>query len=277
MRKLLFVSLLVALFTAAPAQAAAPGWISTCLFTGQIDFIDPIVEPGVYPTAHIHLFAATGPVTPTETSASLRTKPTTCVMGANHSGYWIRPPEVDGVILAQGPKGMFAYYRCKHNTSVCAIMPDFPEEFGHVVGNAHATSAADNPILDNNELSGYRCGTGGGIFTDAPPATCTTTLVIGVTFGNCRYPDNSTSELTNSNCTMSVRGGGAGVPMPRIQMYWRFKPPADGDLTGLTLAGAPTWTVHADAQFGWLMADFARLMDGCINANRDCGTNPAVP
>lgn len=273
MKRLLIVLLVAALSGLFVGQAqGAPGAIFTCSFSGQLDRIDPIVSPGVYPTAHFHRFAGAGPVTPTSNSASLRQQATSCVEAGNHSAYWTISPVQNGVHLGPSTtKHFLAYYRCRHSASVCASMQSFPEDFGQVVGNANAANASENPVFANG-LGGFRCGTGGGTFYPTMPATCSSTLVGSVTFGNCRYPDGSTSMATNSNCT----GAGGGVPMPRIQMYWRFAP-RDSNTSNVTLDGHPPYQWHADVLFAWNAGTFEAFLNQCIRANVDCGTNPPLP
>src|SRR5215211_1130877 len=124
-----FLAALIALCLAPVAQAAAPGAIFTCQFTGQLDNIDPIVSPNVYPTAHTHRFSGGGPVTPTSNTADLRSKATSCVTQGNHSGYWIISPTINGVHLGSDTsKHFLAYYRCLHLASVCASMQSFPDD-----------------------------------------------------------------------------------------------------------------------------------------------------
>jgi len=64
--------------------------------------------------------------------------------------------------------------------------------------------------------------------------------------------------------------------MPRIQMYWRFNPPASGVTSGLTLDGHPTYQLHADVLFAWTRTSFEDFLNRCIRVNVDCGTNPAL-
>lgn len=276
MKRLLIVLLVAATaaFFVPPALAGADG-IFSAQFTGQSDFIDPVAAPGVYPTEHRHVFACARDVTPDSTSASLRAGATSCVETGNHAGYWIiRPTQlVNGVPTYLQPntsKHMLAYYDCKHGAAICSTIPWFPENFGEVAGNPNATSAADNPILNHPDLSGYRCGTGGGQFSNAPPATCDTTLVMGVTYGNCLHPDGTTSMLTGANCTR------VGTPIIRRQQYWRFKP-LHPDLSDLMLDGDhPTWQLHADILDGWLPETSDDFLNRFVHPQVDGGQNPQL-
>lgn len=275
MRKaLLLLAAVSALAVPSLASAGADG-IFSAQFTGQSDFVDPVAAPGVYPTEHMHVFACARDVTPTSNSASLRAGGTTCVETGNHAGYWIiRPTQlVNGEPVYLQPttsKHMLAYYDCKHGATLCRSIEWFPEDFGEVAGNPNASSAADNPILNHPDLSGYRCGTGGGQFSNAPPATCDSVLVVGVTYGNCLHPDGSTSMLTGNNCLA------VGTPIIRRQQYWRFKP-LHPDLSDVRLDGDhPTWQLHADILDGWLPETSADFLNKCVHPQVNCGQNPAL-
>lgn len=231
-----------------PASAAAPGAIFTCNQTGQYEAVDPIVSPGQV-SAHEHAFFGATPISNTETTADLRTKRTLCVETGNHSGYWMPSVYRNGVRLAPATsKHMLAYYRCR---GTCSQAQPFPDDFHMVIGNSGASSAADNPAFANG-LGGWRCGTGGGAFAPMPPATCSArTLVASVTF-----------PVVN------------GL---RIQLYFRWQLPST-DVGTITLGniGASPITLHADYFFGWDRATFDAFMARCINASKDCGTNPIL-
>ena len=270
---------IAALTLVAPAQAAAPGAVISCQFTGQQDFFDPIVEPGVFPSAHRHTFYNVR-IDESMDDAELLAEPQNCGVGGNHSGYWIRGLEEDGVDLVPGINASgggpdyLVYYRCKHNASVCGSIEWFPPETGFVVGNAHASSAAENPLLNSGgDLSGYRCGTGGGQFAPTPPTTCDSgRLVAAAVYGNCLYPDGRVSELTNSNCTMS-----GGQPILRLQQYFRFWV-GTGPVGTITLdGGAPSWQLHADARIAWDPDTSAAFLAECVHDLTPCPNDPILP
>lgn len=266
----LVLVVLASLLNAPPALAVSPGAIFTCQFTGQVEAVDPIVSPGVTPSAHPHVFYGGGPVTSTETTATLLTKATTCVETGNHSAFWIPEVREDGVPLQPATsKHALLYYRCKHNAATCANMQPFPEDYGQVEGNAKATSAAENPAFDNG-LGGFRCGTAIGTFYPTPPTTCTARiLVLSVTFGNCLRNGVLTYQ-TNTACTT-----GGGQPVVRIQQFFRFQLP-DTEVGTITLGGNPSYTLHSDYKVGWDPAAFENFLNLCIRVNVDCGTNPNV-
>ena len=150
-------------------------------------------------------------------------------------------------------------------------MQPFPEDFGQVSGNRHAMSAAENPALRDG-LGGWRCGTGGGAFSPMPPTCSSGVLVAGVTFGNCLLPNGTLSDAVNSGCT-SV----GGRPILRVQQYFRFWV-GIGTVGRITMGGGhlEPYQLHADYFFGWNTAASDNFMKICVNANRDCGTDPNV-
>ena len=243
-----------------PANGGPGGAIFSCQATGQVANVDPIVFPGQV-AEHTHQFYGASPVHMTETSAELRTHATTCVETDNRSAFWMPTVEEDGVRLLPGTtasgggKHALVYYRCRHSASVCANMQPFPENFGHVNGNRHAMSAAENPAFRDG-LGGWRCGTGGGAFSPMPPTTCSSgVLVAGVTFGNCLLPNGTLSDAVNSGCT-SV----GGRPILRIQQYFRFWV-GIGTVGRITMGGGhlEPYQLHADYFFGWIHGGVRQL------------------
>jgi hypothetical protein len=260
-----------------PSGAEDPGAIFSCQATGQVENVDPIVSPGQV-AEHTHQFYGASPVHMTETSAELRTHATTCAETDNRSAFWMPTVEEDGVRLLPGTtasgggKHALVYYRCRHSESICANMQPFPEDFAQVNGNRHATSAAENPAFRNGR-GGWRCGTGGGALLPTPPTTCSSgVLVASVTFGNCLLPDGTLSDAVNTSCT-SV----GGRPILRIQQYFRFWV-GTGAVGRITMGGGhlEPYQLHSDYFFGWSTEAFDNFMRSCVNANRDCATNPSV-
>lgn len=244
------------------AQAGAPGAIFACQFTGQTANVDPIVSPGQV-SEHPHIFYGAHPVDMTETSADLRTKPTTCAEPGNRSAYWMPQVKENGVVVPPGTSAhMLAYYKCK--TTPCSAVQPFPENFGMVQGNVNATSPSQNPAFTNG-LGGYRCGTGGGAFSPNPPTTCSSgIMVVSLTFGDCIVGG---AVITDSTC--------AGTPVPRIQLYFRFNVGA-GSVGNITIGGHAPVSLHADFFFGWDRTTFNNFLNECIRVNRDCGKNPSL-
>lgn len=269
-RRMLLTGLLLVVM--APQALAAPAGIFTATATGQVAYVDPVVSPGET-SAHEHVFFGAHPVHLTETSAELRTHATTFVIQENHSAFWMPSVQNFGVTLSPATtKPGLVYYICRHNSTICASINWFPEDFGVVEGNANATTASQNPTFRNG-LSGWRCGIGGGTVTPNPPATCSDTLVANVTMGNCLLRTGVMSDAVNSNCT-SV----GGTPIVRIQQFFRWDVRGGSDALSITLGneGNPAVSLHSDYFSGAEVAWSERFLNKCVRPKVGCGTNPVV-
>lgn len=239
---LLFVSLL-------PATAqAAPAAIFTATSTGQRGHIDPIVAPGAV-SSHEHCFYGAENVATTETSADLRTKPTTWAEPANHTGIWIPCVYEDGVLVPPlGTKHLLAYY--KPVSCVEQVPPENSAGVTHEYG--------------------YRNTIGGGAFSLTPPASSTGPLVVTL--------------FWRADRDLRVNGSTTGVGcFPTVQAYIRLNV-GSGPVGEITLGGpvngvdgalGPT-TMHGDYLFGWSRDVFERFLANCVRVNKACGTNPAL-
>jgi hypothetical protein len=266
-RLALVLGLLLTALVVAASAAAAPNGIFTMSFTGQRANIDPVAAPGVFPTAHQHTFYCARDVTPTSNTASLRVGGTSCAVAGNHTGYWVETPMVNGVPLAPATtKHALAYYGCPHGTAICSTIAWFPDNFGFVVGNANATSAADNPAL-NSSTGGWRCQIGGGSFSPVPNCVAGDTLVWSLKSGSCIMPDGSLAKLVGQNCL-----GMSGRPVLTVQMYARYE--YHGGT--VTLDGHPAYQLHMDRLEGFLPATAQSFLDKCVHPDIACGQDPAL-
>lgn len=261
--------------TSPPALATNPGAIFTCSATGQVADVDPIVSPGTT-SAHPHTFYGARPVSTIESSADLRTKATTCVESSNHSAYWLPEVRSNGVALRPGTtatgggKHLLAYYRCVFAASVCQSMRSFDDDTRLVVGNAAASSPAENPLLGSRIV--FKCGPGSGIDLPYPPAQCSSSGVLSISFrfGACVSTDGTASvDPTRGACPAGYR------PSVRVEIFARYWV-GSSQIGDLTLGGRPYYTAHADYFFGWDRAAFDRFLDRCIRANVVCPNNVDV-
>ncbi len=232
----------------APSAQAAPAAIFTAQSTGQRGNIDPIVSPGV-PSAHEHCFYGAVGVDTTETSADLRTKPSTWVEPGNHTAIWIPCVYEDGVLLQPlTSKHILAYYQPVSCTE--QVPPDDTAGVTHEYG--------------------YRNTTGGGAFSLNVPASSTGPLVI--------------SLFWRADRDLRVLGTGAGAGcFPTVHAYIRLNV-GSGPIGNITLGGpvlgvdgalGPT-TMHGDYLFGWTRTVFQNFLDKCVIPNVACGTNPSL-
>jgi uncharacterized protein DUF1996 len=230
------------LVTALPA-AAAPAAIITASSTGQRGFVDPIVSPGAR-SAHEHCFYGAVGVTETETSASLRAKPSTWAVAGNHTGVWIPCVYEDGHLLQPATsKHILLYYK---PVSCNEQVP--PENTAGV-----------------SREYGYRNTTGGGSFSPNVPASSSSGyLVITLHWRADR-------DLPGAGC------------FPTIQAYIRLNVGV-GPIGNITLGGpvegvdgamGPT-SMHGDYMWAWDRDVFERFLAKCVRPGVACGTNPTL-
>ena len=243
MRRLL--ALLLALSTlfisSAPAQAA-PAAIFTAQSTGQRDFIDPIASPGVR-SAHEHCFYGAVGVDTIETSADLRTKPSTWAEPGNHTGIWSPCVYEDGVLVQPATtKNLLAYYKPIPGTE--QVPPDDTAGVTHEYG--------------------YRCGTGGGTFYLTPPTTCSAgILVVTLFWRGARDLGVQNFPTVQAYIRLNIGSGAVG----NITL--------GGPVNGVNGALGPT-TMHGDYMFGWIPSVFESFLAKCVRPGIACGTNPAL-
>jgi uncharacterized protein DUF1996 len=232
----------IALLLLISSALAAPSAIFTAQSTGQRGFIDPIVSPGQR-SAHEHCFYGAVGVEQTETSASLRAKPTTWVETDNHTAIWIPCVYEDGRLLQPfSSKHLLAYYKPIAGSE---CVP--PEDMAGV-----------------SREYGYRGQTGGGAFSLTPPASTSQGVLVVTIFWR------------------GARDFGVGC-FPTVQAYIRLNVGVGsiGNITlggpSLSSEGAmgPT-SMHGDYFFGWDRAAFERFLARCVRPGVACGTNPAI-
>lgn len=235
---------LLALLVFIPTAAqAAPAAIFSAQSTGQRGHIDPIVSPGV-PSAHEHCFYGAENVAMTETSADLRSKPSTWAEPGNHTGIWIPCVYEDGVLVQPATsKNLLAYY------VPVSCTEQVPPE--NTAGVTHEY--------------GYRNTIGGGAFSLTPPASSSSGYLIVSLFWR------ASRDLPGAGCFPTVHAYirlaiGTG-PIGNITL--------GGPVNGVDGALGPT-TMHGDYFWAWDRDVFQRFLDECVIPGKACGTNPAL-
>lgn len=225
----------------APRAFAAPAGIFTASSTGQVAYVDPIVSPGAR-SAHEHCFYGAVGVDTTETSADLRTKPTTWVVQDNHTAIWIPCVYEDGRLLRPySAKHLLAYYKSIPETE---CVP--PED---MAGVSHEY--------------GYRGQTGGGAFSPLPPAsTSQGVLVVTVFWRGARDFGVSCFPSVQAYIRLNVGAGAIG------QITLGGPPGGEGVM-------GPE-TMHGDYFFGWGRDTFGRFLDRCVIPDAACGQDPVL-
>jgi hypothetical protein len=242
MKRLVIPLVVLPILWMATVAYAAPAAIFTASATGQRAFIDPIVAPGVR-SAHEHCFYGAVGVETIETSADLRTKPTTWVETDNHSGFWIPCVYEDGKLLPTNTnKPLLFYYQSVSGTE--QVPPENTAGVTHEVG--------------------YRCGNSGGTVTPLPPASC------------------PSGEFNVVGFFRASRDLGLTEPFPKIRFFVRLNSgPTLGKITlggpaaGVDGAMGPE-TIHADYFWAWDRAAFQRFLNNCVIPGIACGKNPDV-
>lgn len=292
----------------ATTQVAAPNtaaWSVKCTYSGQAEAVDPIVSPGVTPSAHLHVFFGQAGITSTTSPLNLRNRATnTCISVSNplnptvqlvdNAAYWVpalytTPAET----TMQQPWYAFAYYR-NAGKDPATIQP-FPANLEMVAGDSHATAPqpahVDWYCISQTERTTPQA---------TIPASCPVANSVGypyalradVIFPDCwdgvSTPPNYTPHMayavpnpdTTSRWATVCPTGYTPIPQVQIDARWLLKKfPTDGttyDLTGATLSSdsAPGGlTIHADFLSGWTVAELADLVTNCFHVTPpiNCG------
>ena len=261
----------------AAALAASPGWIVSCQYSHSLPD-DPIVafrQPGV---SHLHDFVGAKTTDAFSTAASLAAGGTTCAMPSDESAYWVPALFKNGVrVLPNGTsKHALFYYRRKGAPTGTMVQP-FPMGLRMIIGNAKAKSPQENPQLGKDII--FKCGPGSTTDLPAPPTQCSSgVMVMSLRFPNCwdgknlDSPDHKSHMAypSGSRCPASHP-----VVLPRIESFFRYKV-GTAPIGTITLSSGPYYTAHQDFFNAWDPAVLQKLVTNCMNALKDCGTNPSV-
>ena len=260
-------------------QAANPGWIASCNYSHSLSD-DPIVFPGQPGASHLHDFIGARTTKASSSVESLRAGGTTCVMPGDKSGYWVPALFKNGVRVLPTATSKNALFYYRHaGVSSGTVFQTIPDGLKMIVGNAHATSAAENEGIARGRII-FKCGPGSGTDLPAPPSQCASgVMVVSYKFPNCwdgvnlDSPDHKSHMAypTSNRCPATHP-----VAIPRIEAFVRY-PVGTSPIGTVTMASGPYFTAHMDFWNGWEPAALNWLLDNCINAGVDCGKNPAVP
>lgn len=295
MKRLLVILIFAAVVASAsttPSFAAAPSvkggkFEVTCKPHAIPDqAIDPIVNPGIVPSAHLHTFFGNTALNDMSTPAQLQSSPgTTCVLPDDHAAYWI-PAACNGVCQpveggdpergpftnVVAPVKIFAYYFGVPKTQ--AIEQQLSPNLELIGGDSHATG----PYPDKRIIE-FHCGNGGSHSspTRTYPYDCTAAngvrgtdgVVAVVTFPYCGMPGGVPTDYGDSTGTCVA----PEVTYPQVQIHVHYGNGTKGYQTGSTLnfSSGPYWTLHGDWMNGWNQAKLQSLVSGCLDIDRDCG------
>ena len=264
------------MFVMSGVAHAAPGWITSCAYSHSNND-DMIVFPEQPGLAHLHDYAGAKTANAFSTPNSLEAGGTTCAMPSDTSAYWLPRLFKNGVPLtprAQGTKNALFYYRKQGASGTFHIIP---RGLKMIVGNANATSPADNADLAARRII-FKCGPGSTTDLPAPPAQCGSgVMVVSLKFPNCWDGKNLDSPDHKSHMKYPPCTASHPIPIPRIESFWRYQVGTApiGTVTFASEGGqAPYYTVHQDFENAWNEGALQSLMNKCINGGVNCGTNP---
>ena len=269
----------VLMLTPLRAQAANPGWIVSCNYS-QSSQDDPIVFPGQPGAAHLHDFIGAQTTNAFSTVESLRAGRTNCAIPGDFSGYWAPALFKNGtrVLPTATSKHALLYYR-RAGAKDGAMLQTIPDGLKIIVGNHHAESPAENEGIASGRII-FKCGPGSGTDLPAPPAQCSSgIMVVSYKFPNC-WDGVHLDSADHKSHMAYPKGSGCPathpVAIPRLEAFIRYLV-GTAPIGTVTMASGPYFTAHMDFWSAWRPATLKWLVDNCINAERDCGKNPAVP
>ena len=259
----------ILLATAAPAEARFFG--VRCHANGNLQ-VDPIVSPGVFPSAHLHTFCLATGVTQNSTVATLEAGGTSAYAGlfsnATSSQVLMTPAQVAADTAGQWTPTMYVNGTAKNyayiadywsNTGISSTtFTNMPEGLQLIGGNPHATGP---PPMD--ELY-FDCENSTTPASPTPLDCGTHQLQVHVDFPVCwdgvgltpadtAYPGAVTIPFKvapkNKPCP-----AGFPVQLPRVQVIIHT---GLHNFNGVVFSSGPWYTLHVDYWQTW--ADQARL------------------
>ena len=282
--------------TSACSAATHPpggGWLIRSIDDGASTYTgslmdDPIVFPGRPGASHMHDFFCNAQTTGSSTYLQMVAAPTSCPSG-DAAGYWAPALYRNGFKInpsGSGVRGQI-YYRAS-NITANVRMTAFPADFMMIVGDSHATSLDDaNAVNADSGIASkigseqyWGCSDNSESGKQTQPVNCSTGIIsLHLGFPNCWNGVKVNGDQIKAG-TMRFPSSGAcpsNFPIVLPRLIERFEYPVGTDSSGITLSSGPTYTVHADFWNTWRQSSLEYLVDHCLNAAIDCGTNPSAP
>lgn len=230
MRKL-FAALVVALVVVASQALPASGSSFTigCAYDHSRQ-ADPIVSPGVYPSAHLHDFFGNKTTDENSTLSSMQAGGTSCGNSGDLAGYWTPSVYLNGTQIK--PNSVTAYYYRK----TTGTLTPFPLGLQMIAGDSHATAAQSKSVVY------WGCGSGSGLSKVSAPPNCTGygSLKIHILFPYCASSDGTSLGY--------VCDSAHPVHYPQLVIRENF---SLVDAHAITLASGAYYTEHADYWSVW--------------------------
>jgi hypothetical protein len=260
------------------AAARTPGsFVSLCGFSHR-SADDPIVHFGRPGVSHDHSFVGNVSTDAFSTSASLRSKGTTCARKGDRAAYWAPTLLLDGRPVV--PAAAAIYYT---RLTAAPVRP-FSPGLRMVAGDSRAGSP------QSPEITFWDCGlikttfygpmvrhqdavavVAGASVPRCPPAT---RLQLHVTFPDCWNGKRLDSLDHKGHMAYSDRGAcprSHPTAVPSISLIYQYPPLTDGTVT---LASGGMYSGHADFMNAWDERALGTLIARCLNVSRACGTGP---
>jgi hypothetical protein len=270
MRAALRLTMLAAAFAALvvpSAQGSPPlsgvNFISVCGFSHRGPD-DPIVYPGLPGLSHDHTFVGNTSTNANSTPATLRASTTTCKRPGDTAAYWAPTLLVSGAPVL--PADAIVYYRRLTD----AKLKPFPAGLKMVAGNSHAF--APQSIL----VTYYDCGNFSDVQrSNSIPDCGGSDLRLTVNFPDCWNGKTLDSRDHKSHMAYS-RGGKCPkshpVAVPSISLVYRYSLTDGTKPADVYLASGSPYSAHADFINSWDQKALTKLVNGCLNRLRHCGT-----
>lgn len=256
----------------------------------KMAFDDPIVFPGQPGVSHLHQFFGNTGVTAFTDSASIAsTGNSTCSGGiANRTGYWT-PAMIDASGNVVPPVdwpdqngGTTIYYKVGYEMDARVIAPA-PTGLRMVAGDKNWTNTKQN-----QDRAWWTCADGPGPAFSATIPDCVGRVELIVIFPQCWDGVNLDSPDHKSHMSYPIYANVANgskcpakypVAIPEITelFYWRVPAGAKSSTwhisSDMDLSKPGGLSAHADWMMGWQADVMKQLVAGCLNQNRDSGTN----
>lgn len=247
---------------AATADLRGVNFVSSCRFSHRAPD-DPIVAFGRPGASHDHSFVGNTSTNAFSTVRSLRAASTTCHRAGDTAAYWAPTLIVDGAPVA--PAGSTIYYRRRSTEALRA----FPPGFKMIAGDATARSA------QSRRVTFWNCGAAAGVPPSSTVPTCpgarATSLRLHVTFPSCWDGTSLDSADHQGHVAYPMRArcpSSHPVALPAISLILRYPVTGAGNVE---LSSTGQFSAHADFFNAWNQGELTRLVNGCLNALRQCG------
>jgi hypothetical protein len=235
--------------------------------------IDPIDNPRVARSSHMHTFLGATTINPDSTTDSVMNGGTTCVIPQDHSAYWF-PALYNGNTLINPIGPQVIYY--KSGIYDYRTVQPFPRGLRFLVGNPMANVAQFEQ--SRGTVEGWECGNSYFNFTfpkSCPPGS---ELVIRYQAPSCWDGVHLDVPGHQSNMAYPIHIDGKlacppGYPVAVPMLEFKIAFPVSGDLSHLRLSSGPDSTWHYDFFDGWDPTVLAALVKHCINQGLQCDTH----